>query len=283
MARLPIHLLLCAVMAIALGGCGGGSDGPGPGPGPAPTPTPQSLTITPATTILKVDQTETFAATMTLSNAQTQTVQPTWQSDNTTVLAFENGGQARGRRNGTATIIATHQGLQATRLIRVATDYLGTWLGDYVVRRCAHSGLFRDIDFCDRDDGFYVGEILEIGFNLTQERDQAFGDIFLGALEGTTTGRVEADGRYVGTGTLTFVEDGVTVLFTVDPLALHAEGDRLTGKFTVTVTAEGATGQGVLDGELRTVVRTASPMPHLPSAVGRGGLKAALRSLRVTR
>ena len=88
-------------MAVSLVSCGGGSgSGSGSGSGAGPTPTPQSLAITPGTSILKVNQTETFAGTVTLSNGQTQTVQPTWQSDNTTVLTFVYGGVARGRGNG---------------------------------------------------------------------------------------------------------------------------------------------------------------------------------------
>ena len=128
--RLIPNAVICLAIALVLPACGGG------GSSAPPTPTPQSLSITPGTTILRVNQTETFAGTLAMSNGQTQVVQPTWQSDNTTVLTFDSGGTARGRGNGTATIIGTHQGLQATRLIRVATDYQGTWLGEYVVRRC---------------------------------------------------------------------------------------------------------------------------------------------------
>ncbi|MBK5297258.1 MAG: hypothetical protein JJE40_08875 [Vicinamibacteria bacterium] len=233
-----------------------------------------------------MNQTETFAGTVTLSNGQSQTVQPTWQSDNTTVLTFENGGVARGRSNGTATIIGTNQGLTATRLIRVATDYQGTWAGEYVVRRCEDSGDFRDIDFCDREDGFYVGEVLELGLMLQQDRDQVNGQMALGSLEGITSGSVDANGRYVGTGSVTVSEDGISLVFAVSPLSFNADGDRLTGTFSVTVTAVGLTGQGVLDAELTTMVRTASGVlpTGLPPTRGQspsaGGLKGLVNRLK---
>lgn len=268
---------LAAVVALlALVGCGGG----GSGSGSSPSPTPQSLTITPGTTILKVDQTETFAGTVTLTNGQTQTVQPTWQSDNTTVLSFESGA-ARGRSNGTATIIGTSQGLTATRLIRVATNYQGTWVGDYVVRGCDASGDFRSTGFCSTQDGFYGGQVLEVAFDLTQDRDDVTGEMFLGGLEGTTRGRVEADGRLTGTGSLTFSEDGFVLVFTVNPLNVNADGNRLSGTFTVTVTAAGASGQGIFTAEILTVARIASGLlPTARASTHAPDLTAFIRRLR---
>ena len=272
------HSVICLVIAVVLTSCGGGGGGT---PSPTPTPQPQSLSITPATAILKVNQTETFAGTMAMSSGQAQTVQPTWQSDNTTVLTFENGGTARGRSNGTATIIGTNQGLQATRLIRVVTDYQGTWAGDYIVRRCDDSGDFRDLDFCDREDGFYVGEILEIGLNLRQDREEVNGDLALGGVAGTTRGSVDTGGRYVGTGSATVSEDGGSVAFAVNPLNVNADGDRMTGAFTVNVTAVGLSGQGVLQADLRTVVRVASGiMPNGRTSRPVGGIKGLFRTLR---
>ena len=187
------------------------------------------------------------------------------------MLTFESGGAARGRGNGNATIIGTHQGLQATRLIHVATDYQGTWLGDYVVRRCEESGDFRATDCLDREDGFYVGELLEIMLDLQQDRDEVTGNLALGGLDGTTRGRVESDGQVaVGTGSTTFTEDGISVVFALDPLNVIADGDRMIGAFTVTVTATGASGQGVLQAELKTVVQN------------RVGCSAARRELRAS-
>lgn len=268
---------ICVTMAVGLISCGGGDSS---GSGGGPSPTPQSLTITPGTTILKVDQTEVFGGSVTLSNGQSQTVQPTWQSDNTTVLRFE-GGAARGRSNGTATIIGTSQGLTATRLIRVATNYQGTWVGEYIVRGCDSSGDFRAAGFCNSEDGFFAGQVLEVAFDLTQDRDDVTGEMFLGAVEGTTRGRVEADGRFTGTGSLTVSDDGFVVAFTVNPLNVNADGNRMTGTFTVSVTAPGISGQGLFTAEILTVVRVASGLaPTATAGASTLDLTAFMRRLR---
>ena len=267
---------LCIGMALGLLSCGGGGSDSGGGP----SPTPQSLTITPGTTILKVDQTEAFTGTVTLSNGQSQTVQPTWQSDNTTVLSFE-AGSARGRSNGTATIIGTSQGLTATRLMRVATNYQGIWAGDYIIRGCDSSGDFRDAEFCNRDDGFYAGQVFEVAFDLTQDRDEVTGEMFLGALEGTTRGRVEGDGRFTGTGSFTVSEDGLVVAFAVNPVNVNADGSRMTGTFTVSVTAPGASGQGLFTAEILTVARISSGLaPTTTGAASTPDPTAFIRRLR---
>ena len=266
-------------MAAGLSGCGGGgSSTPGGG---GPSPTPQSLAITPGTSMLRVDQTEVFTGTLTLSNGQSQQAQPTWQSDNITVLTFEGGNVARGRSNGTATIIASSQGVTATRLVRVFNNFHGTWEGDYVLRRCEETGDFRGLDFCDREDGFYVGEILPVAMILRQQADAITGDFHLGGLEGTTSGAVGSNGRYTGVANITVTDDSATVAFAVQPLDLNVEGDRLTGTFTVTVTIPGLSGHGRFDAQLQTVVRIddgAQPLRVGTRPVG--GFKAALDALR---
>jgi hypothetical protein len=83
------------------------------------------------------------------------------------VLSIDAGGLARGLANGAATITATHGGVSETRRIRIVTDYQGSWTGDYVVRRCDHSGDFRRGEFCDREEGFWAGDRLPIGLTLT--------------------------------------------------------------------------------------------------------------------
>lgn len=142
----------------------------------------------------------------------------------------------------------------------------------------------KDVEFCDREDGFYVGEVLEILFDLTQDRDAVTGDLALGSIDGTTSGSVGADGRYTGTGSLTFTSEGVPVAFAVNPLNVNADGDRMTGSFTVTVTAPGFSGQGVIGAELKTVVRMASGVMPLGGHSGPvGSIRDVLRKMRLTR
>lgn len=264
--RLSTHLALGLFVSLGVAACGGGDGGPGGG---SPSPTPQSLSITPGTTMLRVNQLETFGGTLTLSNGQSQQVQPAWQSDNVTVLTFDNG-VARGRSNGNATIIGVHQGLTATRLIRVLTDYQGFWFGDYAIRRCEDSGDWASGDFCDRQNGFYVGELLQIALDLRQQGDAVTGDVALGALDGTTSGSVGTGGRLAATGSMTIDSEGLPIAFALNPMDFGGDGDRLTGRFTVTVTAPGMRGRGLFEGELRTVVRT--------SADSAGTLRTGARS-----
>jgi hypothetical protein len=251
------HLVVACCLATSLASCGGGGGGSSNGGGTGPTPTPQSLTITPGTASLRVSQTETFTGTLTLSNGTSQAVQPTWQSDNVTVLTFESN-VARGRANGTATIIGTAQGLTATRLIRVYPNYQGGWAGDYVVRRCTESGAFVGSEFCDRENGFQAGDVLPVDFDLQQQDQAVNGTMALGQIEGTFSGSIDGNGRLNGTGSLTFTSDDGSLAFALDPISVDAQGDRLTGRFTVTVTSPGFVGQGMLETELNTVVRISS-------------------------
>jgi hypothetical protein len=244
---------LIALLLVCLPACGGDD-------GPPTQPTSETLTISPATDFLTIGQTETFTATVRLSNGQTQSVSATWQSDNSSVASIDSSGRVTGLRNGTATISASHEGLVDDRLIRVAPDYAGTWVGDYAVRACSATGDIRSSGFCSAD-GFRVGEILPIAFEFTQTRDQVTGQMFLGQIEGTATGGLNAEGRFDGTATLSFVAEGAVVSFDVDLLRLRADGSRLTGNFALDVTAAGASGTGHLEGQLRTVVRTTTASP----------------------
>lgn len=78
------------------------------------------------------------------------------------------------------------------------------------------------------------------------------------SIEGTFTGSIDANGRLTGTGSLTFTADEGSLAFALDPISVDVQGDRMTGRFTVTVTSPGFTGQGLLETELNTVVRVAS-------------------------
>jgi hypothetical protein len=250
-------VLLAAVFVLApLAGCGG-KDGSSSGPSSTPA-TVTGLTVSPDTAMLKANQTVTFTATASMSSGSAQPVQPAWASDNMTVLSIDNAGLARGLSNGLATVTATHQGAVATRLMRVVTDYQGTWAGDYVLRACDHSGDFRSVvEFCDREEGFWPGDQLPLTLVATQDRDQATGQLALGEITGTMRGAIDDSGQLVGTAALTFSVEGAVITFNVPTLTVRADGDRLTGAFVVTVTAAGLSGQGYLEADLRSVARTA--------------------------
>ncbi|HZA33883.1 MAG TPA: Ig-like domain-containing protein [Vicinamibacterales bacterium] len=247
-------LLLSIIVGAPMAACGG-EDGTPAGPSDPPASV-TGLSMSPGTTLLKTNQTETFTASAMMSSGPSQPVQPAWRSNNPTVLSIDSAGLARGIMNGAATITATHGGVSETRRVRVVTDYQGAWAGEYVVRTCDHSGDFRSAEFCDRSEGFWAGDRLPIGFTLTQERDAVTGAFTLGAVAGTLRGSVEESGQLTATAALTLSVDGSVITFTVPTFAARADGERLSGAFAVDVTAAGLTGQAHLDADLHSVART---------------------------
>lgn len=270
------------VVAALLTACGGGTSGSG---SPAPTPIPTAIAIAPGTTSLRVGQSETFTASASLSNGQSQSVQAAWQSDNDAVLSIDGTGRALGLAAGAATITAAYQGLVATRLVRVVPSFQGTWQGDYVVRTCDATGDFRTAEFCDREEGFWPGDVLPIQLVLTQGTDQVDGTVSLGQLSGTMTGAIDVSGRLSAAGSMTFTAEGMTIVFALAPMDLLVDGDRMTGRFTATATAAGAAGEGRFEADLGAVVRTASALPPPTLAAptpprGFGTLRDAWKSVR---
>jgi hypothetical protein len=251
-------VLLAVIFGAPLAACGGKGGSPA-GPGTTPV-TVTGLSLSPGTTVLKTNQTETFTASAMMSSGPAQTVQPAWTSDNTTVLSIDVTGLARGLTNGAATITATHGGVSETRRMRVVTDYQGSWTGDYVVRRCDHTGDFRSGEFCDREEGFWAGDRLPIALTLTQERDAVTGPFTLGGIAGTLAGTVDGSGQLTATAGLTLTVDGNVVTFNVPSFAARADGERLSGAFTVDVTAASLSGKGHLEAELQSVTRAAAVM-----------------------
>lgn len=159
---------------------------------------------------------------------------------------------------------------------------LSRHLARHVVRRCTESGAFVGSEFCDRENGFQVGDVLPVSFELRQQDQAVNGDMALGQIEGTFSGSIDGNGRLNGTGALTFTSDDGTLAFAVDPISVDAQGDRLTGRFTVTATSPGFVGQGVLETELNTVVRIASGSgtSGRGPTVTSGSLRDFVRALR---
>ncbi len=241
--------ILCALVA-----CGGKDASRGVTPSPVMT----GVAIS-GSAVLKIGQSETYAATATYSNNTTQEVSPTtWASDNNAVVTIDGTGRAQAMAAGLATITAVHEGMSARPLLaRVVPDYQGTWEGDYTVTRCEHTGDFREAEACG-PEGFRVGDRLPIGLEVTQSGRQLTGALHLGELNGPLNGQVEDGGTATGTASITFTADGLAVSMAITPLQLRADGDRLTGSFTADATAVGASGHFVLGASLRTVVRTSS-------------------------
>ena len=142
--RLCMRSLVTIVLCVVGVSCSSKEDSPNPGPTsptPTPTPTPASLSISGPNT-LRTGQSSAFTATLTMSNGTTQNVTPGWTSDAASVLAVNDSGQGNALAHGSATIVASTQGLSASTLVRVYQDYQGTWVGAHRIRACDERGDF---------------------------------------------------------------------------------------------------------------------------------------------
>lgn len=130
-------VVLCPLMMLVA--CGGGGSNTPTAPAPPPAPTTTSLGITLGDIVL-VDRTLTATATATLSNGQTQSVTSGWRSSASDIATVSDSGTVRGVANGTSVISVASGGQSASKTIRVAPDYDGSWSGFHTVMTCRDSG-----------------------------------------------------------------------------------------------------------------------------------------------
>jgi hypothetical protein len=205
-------------------------------------PVPQSLAVNPAaTSLIKIAQEQVYTASIRFSTGTENTVTAIWQSDNQNVASVDGSGKAVGLDSGEATLIAHAEGLTGTLKIRVVPDYVGTWDGEYVIRACRASGDFNPKDWCSAD-AFKPGQRLPITFALTQDRDRLSGTLYIGSLEHTldASSAIRVDGGAAMSGTGSYTAEDVRVDTTISPVTVRASGPSLTGNFTLTFVAGGA-------------------------------------------
>ena len=245
-AALGVVLSMIACGGDGNGGCSKNPAAPGCGGS-----TVTSVAITASVDHLKARDTYTFVATAAHSDGTSAAVTQ-WSSDNTQVATVDStSGKVTAVAPGKATIIAGHDGAQATRLLHAVPDYQGRWEGDYVVTACTESGDFTG--FCQ---DFPVNEVLPIMVQLTQTGDAAQGTVMLGELPATARGTVD-DGAALPIADATITIEGMSIL--VSSTRFTMEGtDRLQGTFRTTWTYAGAAGRAQFDASLRTVSRTSS-------------------------
>lgn len=261
--RTVVIALLTTV--VACGGSGGG----GPAAPSPPAPTITGLSITPATDLIRIKASESFAVTATLSNGSSQSVQATWGSDTPGVATIDSSGRATGVANGQATIFADYQGQRATRLLRVVPDYHGRWRGDWSVTACAEEGDWRGV--CRE---FTTGSLWALNLGVTQTRDTVTGTTDFGDdLPGPVSGTIRTSGHLVVSGTYTITIEGLPMEVTVsDWETLTTDNERMTGRFRLGMRAAGLQGSFRTDGELRIVSKTsATPLLAAPSEAGSFG------------
>jgi len=228
-------------------GCGGETV-----PGPSPD-NPTAPTISTAADMVYIGQRVTFAATGT---------GVTWGGDAPSVATVDaTTGAVTGVATGKVTIWAQNTGGRATRLLTVIPSYNGRWTGSYSVNDCQSSGDFAAEDFCGM---FYRGEILNMGFDLSQTRDQVTGAFALGELGGTLSSSVVngSDGSLPLTGSFTN-SDGLTIQLQ-NLRATSPSPGTMKGSFDQVWSVAGAVGTGRLVCDIRDVTRT-SGAPSLRS------------------
>lgn len=266
------HIVIVFALGVAVG-CG--KDSP-VSPSPPPS-TLASLSITPATNLIKIKGAETFNVSGTYSDGSTRTVQATWGTDNAGIATIDASGRATGVASGQASIFADIQGQRATRLLRVVPDYHGRWRGDWSATGCADEGDWRGA--CAE---FPVGSLFGLSLELTQTGDTVSGTTDFGdELPGAVTGTIRMDGPLVLGGTYTVVFETVPVEITVGNWeTVTTDNERMTGRFRLTLRAAGLQGSIGVEGETRIVAKTSAGMLLSQADEARSLHGAIARSLR---
>jgi hypothetical protein len=264
------------IVVIFIPGCGddGGGNG-GCSANPAGPGCVSLATISPNTDLVYIGQRVTFSATPATG--------VTWGGDAPSVATVDaSTGVVTGVGTGKVTIWAQNSAGRTTRLLSVIPSYNGQWTGSYSVNGCQASGDFTAIDFCGM---FYAGEILNVGFDLSQTRDQVTGSFSLGDLVGTLSSSAVngTDGSLPLTGTFTN-SDGLTVQ--VQNLrATSPSPGTMKGAFDQVWGVAGASGTGRLICDIRDVTRTSGaptlrsllPDPRTPALTLEQAIKAVRR------
>lgn len=249
------RLVLLLGLASALASCGGG--GSSTGPTSLPTPTVSGLAIASSTDLLKINQTETFTATATMSNGSAASVAATWRSDNPAVASVDANGRVAGVGSGETAISAESNGVRATpRSIRVLPDYQGRWTGDWRVAGCTADGDWARTDLCREVP---VGSLLPFALALTQDRDSVVGNVSLDDVTGPAQGTIRLEGQLGIAGTFTSTDQGIVLeAIIADWETVSTDNQRMTGRFALTFRATGMQGSVRIGGELRIVAKTAA-------------------------
>lgn len=250
-----VPLVLVFGLPFGVASCGGGETGP-----TTPTPPPATVTglaITSSTDLLKINQSETFTVTATMSNGSSAVVTATWRSDNPAVATADGNGRVTGIGSGETAISAESNGVRATpRTIRVLPDYHGRWSGDWRIAGCTVDGDWARTDICREVP---VGSLSPFALALTQDRDTTAGNVTLDDVAGPVQGPIRLDGQLSVAGAFTSTDQGIVLDTSVgDWDTTTTDNQRMTGRFIVAFRAAGMQGSVRFNGELRVVAKTAA-------------------------
>jgi len=242
-------LSLAAASLVVMAGCDKGPTSPTP----QVSSSPVSISITPATDLLKIKSFESFAATTTSANGTPRVATATWSSDNPAIASVDGGGRVTGNASGRAEITAQADGLRAIVNLRVVPDYHGRWEGGTRVTACTAEGDFRGA--CTD----VIGGSLPLTLSVAQNRDVISGDVDFDGARGPVSTSVQVDGRLVTTGSLTLVVDGIAFDVALsDWETATTDNQRMTGRFRLDVRHALLSGFWRLEGDLASVQKTAT-------------------------
>ena len=249
MTRRAVTLMaMCGLCVISA--CGGDSGGGSSSPA---APTVSAPAINGTTDMVYIGQSVTFTAVGTGVK---------WGGDAPSVATIDaTTGIATGVGTGRVTIWAENAGGRTTRLLRVLPSYNGSWSGSYAITGCQSAGGWALAGYCG---SFYAGQVLNMNFQIAQNRDQVTGAFAFGSLVGTlNSGVVNEDGSLPLSGTI--VEGNNTIqlqnLRATSPSAGTMKGqfDQVWGNSTFT-------GTGRLSCDIRNVTRTSGAPAFLSHA-----------------
>ena len=132
-------------------------------------------------------------------------------------------------------------------------SYAGTWTGTYRITACTNSGFFADSAFCANVQGTNA----TVGFTFTQT-DRAVAATFqLGSI-----GFPGVNSSVAADGSLSFSSALTTGTFPIDAswVLRRPTTTSLTGQTQQVWKAVGQPGEGVLNGEIVSVVKTAAAL-----------------------
>jgi hypothetical protein len=237
-----IAKLLVVVAVIGASAC---SDSTTP---TTPDPTTPTQAVTPATTVLQVGQTQTYALTL---NASTNTI--TWTSSNPGALAIDAAtGSATGLANGVSTISGTSSdGTSATLTVQVVPVYQGSWVGTVTVLACTDLAGFSAANYCAQARGVtqrWTLTLTQSGLSVGGTMTKSEG---ANVLNGTVTGAIGGSGDIIAmTGTLGGFANGANLVLTPISWNALAAGNTITGTWAANVTSPQILGAATLQWSL---------------------------------
>jgi len=228
-----------------------------------PAPVAQSITMSSTSDMYYIGNSETFSATVTMSDGTTKAVVGgTWSTDTPSVATVNSSGLVTIVGSGNVTVIVQYQGLQGSKLIRGLPNYQGTWSGSYYIVSCSGSGYFKN-----ECASFPVNQVFPTNLNLIQDRDRVTGKFYLGTLSADASGPVQMDGVLLLTGKILYD------IFTLDVSwrMQSATPGKITGSMSWLWLAAGRSGDMRISCNIRDLNRTST----VGMSMGPGALRVS--------